>query len=506
MHLLREIRRLREAELQSDIRLVVGMILQDSASGSIFDNTALGRLQKYEAMVYYADALVANSEYKRAEKIFKQALHMRLEIAFQLKVAKSKPATATAATMTTSHTAPAPLFAAPTTPPAPTTSNNGSERRMPALHYKHSQYRPENSQPETNFHMKTKGNFAPTKNAGHNSHHSHGAHHNHRNNNDNNNSNNNHHAPSRGGSGSGGSGTSGGHGPPPSSFIPANPSLATLPDCVSEVEVKYRFAKCHMAHGQNKEAIVILETICLRKRGAKINMTLAHLYESSGQERAAVQCYKEVLKEYPLSLEAAQGLVRTGQKAAEINSLLLTGLREAANAHSTSSAAPGLTSSSSSYSNAPTKSCPDAVHDPEEEDSPRFSSTDLDARPLSLPPRSSPYFLSSSSSSSGFEEAPPSSSSSSSSEDDGEWVSLWVKGQAALFAGDYGVAIANFESLVVKPLTTNSVHVLSALGQSYYLQGECLVGLHIAKNYAIEKLDVKIEVREFDADPRPKLP
>ena len=157
MHLLHEIRRLREADLQSDLRLVVGMILQDSAttSNGAFENSLLGRLQKYEVMVYYADALVANSEYKRAEKIYKQALHMRLEIAFQLKVAKSKPATATAATMTTSHTAPAPLFAAPTTPPAPTTSNNGSERQMPALHYKHSQYRPENSQPETNFHMKT---------------------------------------------------------------------------------------------------------------------------------------------------------------------------------------------------------------------------------------------------------------------------------------------------------------------------------------------------------------
>ena len=57
-------------------------------------------------------------------------------------------------------------------------------------------------------------------------------------------------------------------------------------------------------------------------------------------------------------------------------------------------------------------------------------------------------------------------------EDDGEWLSLWIKGQAALFAGDYGAAIASFESLAVKPLTANSVQVLAALGQSYYLQGE----------------------------------
>ena len=129
MHLLHEIRRLREADLQSDLRLVVGMILQDSAttSNGAFENSLLGRLQKYEVMVYYADALVANSEYKRAEKIYKQALHMRLEIAFHAKVAKSKPIITTTA---------APASAAPTAPAAAASGRaaTGSRCRRRAGH------------------------------------------------------------------------------------------------------------------------------------------------------------------------------------------------------------------------------------------------------------------------------------------------------------------------------------------------------------------------------------
>ena len=62
--------------------------------------------------------------------------------------------------------------------------------------------------------------------------------------------------------------------------------------------LRYRLSRCYLAHGQTKEAMMTLETICMRKRSAKVSLALANLYENTGQERGAVQCYKDVLKEY----------------------------------------------------------------------------------------------------------------------------------------------------------------------------------------------------------------
>ncbi|KAH7957019.1 hypothetical protein HPB52_014369 [Rhipicephalus sanguineus] len=52
-------------------------------------------------------------------------------------------------------------------------------------------------------------------------------------------------------------------------------------------------------------------------------MALGQLYQQSGNERSAITCYREVLKECPLALEAAKGLLELGVKAVEVAALVL---------------------------------------------------------------------------------------------------------------------------------------------------------------------------------------
>lgn len=52
-------------------------------------------------------------------------------------------------------------------------------------------------------------------------------------------------------------------------------------------------------------------------------MALGKLYQQSGQDRSSITAYKEVVKECPLALEAAKGLLSLGVKGAEVSSLML---------------------------------------------------------------------------------------------------------------------------------------------------------------------------------------
>lgn len=84
------------------------------------------------------------------------------------------------------------------------------------------------------------------------------------------------------------------------------------PPVVSEVEVKYRIAQCCLKLKQKQRAKEVLESVPARSRTAKVNMVLGNLFWESGWERSAVSCFKEVLKEEPLALEAAENLLKLG--------------------------------------------------------------------------------------------------------------------------------------------------------------------------------------------------
>jgi anaphase-promoting complex subunit 7 len=92
----------------------------------------------------------------------------------------------------------------------------------------------------------------------------------------------------------------------------------------SEVEIKFRMAKCLIENHQFKEAIALLNNIPFRQRPAKVNMLLAKLQHSdSGTDKNIITAYKEVLKKCPLAFECIDALLLLGVKGAEINSLII---------------------------------------------------------------------------------------------------------------------------------------------------------------------------------------
>ncbi|CAH1801460.1 unnamed protein product [Owenia fusiformis] len=94
-------------------------------------------------------------------------------------------------------------------------------------------------------------------------------------------------------------------------------------DLPSEVDVKYKIHQCLYNLKQYKEAINMLEGISSKQRSARINTALAKLYHRMGMDRSAVTGYKEVLKECPLALQAAIGLMSLGVKGSEVATLVL---------------------------------------------------------------------------------------------------------------------------------------------------------------------------------------
>lgn len=101
---------------------------------------------------------------------------------------------------------------------------------------------------------------------------------------------------------------------------------ATHMEMLSDVDIRYKIYQCLSHLKQYREAITVLEGLNVKQRTAKINMSLAKLYQRTGMDRSAITCYKEVLRECPLALEAVGGLLTLGVKGAEVASLVVNGL------------------------------------------------------------------------------------------------------------------------------------------------------------------------------------
>ncbi|XP_053670446.1 anaphase-promoting complex subunit 7 [Anopheles nili] len=94
-------------------------------------------------------------------------------------------------------------------------------------------------------------------------------------------------------------------------------------DLQSEVELKYKTARCLIEMKCYRDAIVLLQSLALKQRTPKVNMLLSKLCHNHGHERSAIGTYKEVLKECPLAFEAIEGLLTLGVKGIEVNSLIV---------------------------------------------------------------------------------------------------------------------------------------------------------------------------------------
>ncbi|XP_075231419.1 anaphase-promoting complex subunit 7-like [Lycorma delicatula] len=104
---------------------------------------------------------------------------------------------------------------------------------------------------------------------------------------------------------------------------PATKPNETSKDLVSDVDIKYQLHLCYVKLHQSDEAINILQSISAKQRTPKVNMALAKLFQQAGMERPAITAYKEVLRECPMALEAAEGLLSLGVSGAEVNGLIL---------------------------------------------------------------------------------------------------------------------------------------------------------------------------------------
>ncbi|CAH1963459.1 unnamed protein product [Acanthoscelides obtectus] len=94
-------------------------------------------------------------------------------------------------------------------------------------------------------------------------------------------------------------------------------------DIPSDVDIKYKIHLCLVALKQASAAKEILQTIPARMLTPKINMALGCLYRDTGMERSALTCFKEVLRECPLALDAIENLLKLGVKGVEVSSLIL---------------------------------------------------------------------------------------------------------------------------------------------------------------------------------------
>ncbi|GAB6028709.1 Anaphase promoting complex subunit 7, variant 2 [Chamberlinius hualienensis] len=94
-------------------------------------------------------------------------------------------------------------------------------------------------------------------------------------------------------------------------------------DLPSDIDIKYSIYLCHMSMKQYSLAISVLEGISGKHRTAKVSMALAKLYQQSGSERSAITAYKEILREFPLALDAAIGLLSLGVRSDEVAALML---------------------------------------------------------------------------------------------------------------------------------------------------------------------------------------
>nr|XP_019533517.2 anaphase-promoting complex subunit 7 [Aedes albopictus] len=109
----------------------------------------------------------------------------------------------------------------------------------------------------------------------------------------------------------------------PKAKSPSGKGCEGPPDIFSEVEIKYKTARCLIEIKRFRDAIVVLQSLSIKQRTPKVNMLLSRLCHNHGHERSAIGTYKEVLKDCPLAFEAIEGLLSLGTNGIEVNTLVL---------------------------------------------------------------------------------------------------------------------------------------------------------------------------------------
>ena len=94
-------------------------------------------------------------------------------------------------------------------------------------------------------------------------------------------------------------------------------------DNLSILDVKFNLHVCYLRTKQDNLALQLLQSIPTQLRSPKINMALGILYRLNNSRNFAISAFMEVMKKCPMSLEAADELLKLGVSGSEINSLML---------------------------------------------------------------------------------------------------------------------------------------------------------------------------------------
>ncbi|PON88273.1 N-terminal acetyltransferase A, auxiliary subunit [Trema orientale] len=89
---------------------------------------------------------------------------------------------------------------------------------------------------------------------------------------------------------------------------------------INENEVKFKVASCHCALNENRQALAEMEQIS-KGRNLQMNLLMGKLYRYSRNNRSAITCYKECLRQCPYVIEAITALAELGVSAKDIVSL-----------------------------------------------------------------------------------------------------------------------------------------------------------------------------------------
>ncbi|XP_067636924.1 anaphase-promoting complex subunit 7 [Eurosta solidaginis] len=102
-------------------------------------------------------------------------------------------------------------------------------------------------------------------------------------------------------------------------------SLEVTQEQFSELETRFRLAKCYQDMGEDNKAISTLQTLPSKMRTPKVNMLLAQLwqYGQNVDNGEAIAGYKEVLGDCPMALGAIEALLMLGVDGIEVNSLVM---------------------------------------------------------------------------------------------------------------------------------------------------------------------------------------
>ncbi|RWS28892.1 Anaphase-promoting complex subunit 7-like protein [Leptotrombidium deliense] len=100
-------------------------------------------------------------------------------------------------------------------------------------------------------------------------------------------------------------------------------SQTCLSEVGNEVELKYQLYMCAINQQDLTKSLIALESIPVKQRTAKINIALGDLYMRNKSDNNAISCFREVLKENPLSLRIITNLIKLGMKTNEIINIVM---------------------------------------------------------------------------------------------------------------------------------------------------------------------------------------